>query len=380
MTETVFTNANIVLAESVISGSVLVRDGVIVDISQGDIRAPSALNFDGDLLIPGLVELHTDALEGHMTPRPGADWPAVAAVVAHDNQLAGAGITTVLDAIALGAVLTTSVRVKRLSEMVESLSTARDAGILRADHLLHLRCEVTYQDLPEVFEALSKHEMVRLASLMDHTPGQRQFVNPDKYRQYYQGKYKLSDAEMETFIEERCRDQVLYGDKHRRIIVDICQQRGISLASHDDATKAHVDEALKDGVIIAEFPTTFEAAKASHDNGIKVMMGAPNVVRGGSHSGNISARDLAGAGVLDIISSDYVPSSLLHSAMILEDVIDDIDLPTAVRAVTKNPAEGAGLMDRGEITPGRRADLVRVHRSPHHPIVRGVWRQGVRVA
>ena len=380
MTETVFTNATVVLADRVIHGSVLVRDGNIVDVSDGNIAAPSAQNFDGDLLIPGLVELHTDALEGHMTPRPGADWPAVAAVVAHDNQLAGAGITTVLDAIALGAVLTTSVRVQRLNEMVESLSTAREAGILRADHLLHLRCEVTYAHLPEVFEALSHHTMVRLASLMDHTPGQRQFVNPDKYRQYYQGKFKLSDADMEIFIDERRRDQVLYGEKHRRIIVDMCKERGISLASHDDATEAHVDEALADGVIIAEFPTTFEAAKASHEKGIKVMMGAPNVVRGGSHSGNISARDLADAGVLDIISSDYVPSSLLHAAMILEDVIDDIDLPTAVRAVTKNPAEGAGLMDRGEITPGRRADLVRVHRSPHHPIVRGAWRQGERVA
>ena len=380
MTETVFTNARVVLADRVIDGSVLIRDGIIIDVSEGDIAASSALNFNGDLLIPGMVELHTDALEGHMTPRPGADWPAVAAVVAHDNQLAGAGITTVLDAIALGAVMTTSVRVKRLSEMVESLSTAREAGILRADHLLHLRCEVTYEHLPEVFEVLSQHTMVRLASLMDHTPGQRQFVNPDKYRQYYQGKFKLSDADMETFIDERRRDQVLYGEKHRRIIVDMCKNRGISLASHDDATEAHVDEALADGVIIAEFPTTFEAAKASHENGIKVMMGAPNVVRGGSHSGNISARDLADAGVLDIISSDYVPSSLLHAAMILEDVIEDIDLPTAIRAVTKNPAEGAGLMDRGEITPGRRADLVRVHRSPHHPVVRGVWREGERVA
>ncbi len=218
MTETVFTNARVVLADRVINGSVLIRDGIIIDVSEGDIAASSALNFNGDLLIPGMVELHTDALEGHMTPRPGADWPAVAAVVAHDNQLAGAGITTVLDAIALGAVMTTSVRVKRLSEMVESLSTAREAGILRADHLLHLRCEVTYEHLPEVFEVLSQHTMVRLASLMDHTPGQRQFVNPDKYRQYYQGKFKLSDADMETFIDERRRDQVCWPRPARSLL------------------------------------------------------------------------------------------------------------------------------------------------------------------
>ena len=380
MTETVFTNAEIVLADRVIQGSVVAREGLIVEISEQNSHLSSALDCAGDLLIPGLVELHTDALEGHMTPRPGADWPATAAVVAHDSQLAAAGITTVLDAIALGAVLTTSVRVQRLHEMVDSIALARKAGLLRADHLLHLRCEVSYAGLPEVFDQLSGHEMVRLASIMDHTPGQRQFACEDHYRRYYQSKYKFNDKDMDAFIDERRRDQKTYSDKHRRYIVDMCRARDISLASHDDATEAHVTEAISDGIIIAEFPTTLEAAKASHVNGIKVMMGAPNVVRGGSHSGNISARALADEGVLDIISSDYVPSSLLHAAMILEKVIDTIDLPTAIRSVTKNPAEGVGLTDRGEIAIGRRADLVRIHRSPHHPIVRGVWREGQRVA
>jgi len=378
--ETVFANAKVVLADDVIDGCVQVKDGKITDISDCRSHVASALDLEGDLLIPGLVELHTDALEGHMTPRPGTDWPAALAVVAHDNQLAAAGITTVLDAIALGAVLSTSVRVHRLQEMVDSLSLARKAGLLRSDHLLHLRCEVSYANLPEVFDMLSGHEMVRLASLMDHTPGQRQFVSEDKYRVYFQGKHKLSDHEMDAFIDERRRDQEAYSEKHRRYIVDQCQAQNISLASHDDATAEHVDEAVSDGVIIAEFPTTFEAAKASHDNGIKVLMGGPNVVRGGSHSGNISARELAKAGVLDIISSDYVPSSLLHAALLLEQVIDGIDLPTAIRAVTKNPADGAGLTDRGEIATGLRADLVRIHQSPHHPVIRGVWREGARVA
>ena len=135
MTETVFTNAEIVLADRVIQGSVVAREGLIVEISEQNCHLSPALDCAGVLLIPGLVELHTDALEGHMTPRPGADWPATAAVVAHDSQLAAAGITTVLDAIALGAVLTTSVRVQRLHEMVDSIALARKAGLLRADHL-----------------------------------------------------------------------------------------------------------------------------------------------------------------------------------------------------------------------------------------------------
>lgn len=380
MMEQVFANAQVVLADEVITGSVLVRDGLIAAIDTGTDASPGAFDFEGDLLIPGLVELHTDGLEGHLQPRPGAHWPALAAVVAHDNQLAAAGITTVLDAIALGALVDTSVRIKRLTEMVDSLAEARRAGILRADHLLHLRCEVSYEQLPEIFDKLVDHEMMRLASIMDHTPGQRQFVDEHHYKVYYQGKFKLSDTEMDAFIKDRREDQARFGERHRRYIVDQCRARGISLASHDDATAEHVNEALSDGVTIAEFPTTVAAAKASHENGIKVMMGAPNVVRGGSHSGNVSARDLASHGYLDIVSSDYVPSSLLHASILLSEHVEGIDLPTAIRAVTKNPADSAGLGDRGEITVGRLGDIVRVHASPHHPVVRGVWRAGQRVA
>lgn len=376
----IFTNAKVVLADEVIDGTVVVKDGNIVDVASGHSRVAEVIDLDGDLLIPGLVELHTDALETHMQPRPGADWPATAAIVSHDSQLAASGITTVLDAIALGALMSTSVRIQRLHEMVESLAHARDVGILRADHLIHLRCEVTYANLPEIFGALADHDLIALVSIMDHTPGQRQFVDENQYRKYYQGKFKLSDHEMATFIDERRKDQQAYGEKHRRLIVDMCRERGISLASHDDATTEHVDEAVADGITIAEFPTTVEAARASHENGIRVMMGAPNVVRGGSHSGNVSARDLAEHGYLDIVSSDYVPSSLIHASMLLEDVIEGIDLPTAIRSVTKNPADSAGLTDRGEVTIGRRGDLVRVHRSPHHPVIRGVWREGHRVA
>ncbi len=380
MTEQVFTNAQIVLPDEIIAGTVAIDRGVIKDLSHGGTSVRFAKDFEGDYIMPGLVELHTDALETHMTPRPGTDWPATAAVIAHDNQLAAAGITTVLDAIALGAITDTSVRVRRLTEMVESLAAANDAGLLRADHHLHLRCEVTYANLLEVFDALSVHPMVRLVSIMDHTPGQRQFVKEEKYREYYQGKHNLTDDQMEEFITARRADQVQYGGKHRRYVVDACRSKGISLASHDDATEDHVAEAVADGVVIAEFPTTVEAARASHQKGISVMMGGPNVVRGGSHSGNVSARDLAAHGYLDILSSDYVPASLLHAAMILPEVTEGMDLSHAIRAVTKTPADGAGLSDRGEVAPDKRADLIRVHDEAHHPVIRGVWRGGSRVA
>jgi alpha-D-ribose 1-methylphosphonate 5-triphosphate diphosphatase len=152
------------------------------------------------------------------------------------------------------------------------------------------------------------------------------------------------------------------------------------MASHDDATLAHVGEAIENGVRLAEFPTSFDAAKASHEAGMSVLMGAPNVVRGKSHSGNIAARDLAEKGVLDVLSSDYVPLSLLYAPFVLADEVDGVTLPQALAMVTSTPARSVGLDDRGRIATGLRADLVRVHRQEGVPVARAIWREGRRVA
>jgi len=379
MSDMILTNAKIVTADDIVEGTLVVRNGRIEDVSSSITTADGAVDLEGDLVIPGLVELHTDSLEGHMTPRPSTDWPATAAVIAHDSQIASAGITTVFDAIAVGALTETSARIRRLTEMVDALQAGIDSKVLRADHFLHLRCEVSFPNLRELLEPLINHDLVRLVSVMDHTPGQRQFVREDLYRVYYQGKFGFTDKEMERFIGEQKAKQAKHGTNNRKYVVERARDKGISLASHDDATQAHVQEARSDGMSIAEFPTTVEAAQASRKQGMSVMMGGPNVVRGGSHSGNVSARDLADKDVLDIISSDYVPSSLLHAAFLLNETVDHISLPKAVAMVSKTPADSVGLTDRGEIAVGKRADLVRVHRSPYHPIVRSVWREGSRI-
>lgn len=175
-------------------------------------------------------------------------------------------------------------------------------------------------------------------------------------------------------------DSAKHSPGNRDAIVGACHARGIVLASHDDATVEHVEEAVAQGIRIAEFPTTADAAKASSKAGLGVLMGAPNVMRGGSHSGNVSARALAEDGVLDILSSDYIPFSLIQAAFFLGKSVDGISLPQAVAMVSKNPAEAVGLTDRGAIEIGRRADLVRVRVDEHVPVVRTVWRQGMRVA
>ena len=376
--ETVLTNARIVLADEIVEGSLLLRDGVIADIDAGAGRTGE--DMGGDYIIPGLVELHTDHLEGHYAPRPKVRWNPIAAVLAHDAQVATAGITTVLDALRVGMdedADLTSDDIRKLADAIED-SVAQDR--LRADHFLHLRCEVSAPDCLQAFANFDEDDRVKLASLMDHAPGQRQFVNLETYAYYYQRKLKLTDRDFKLFCEKRMGESAHNSAPNRRAIAAACHERGIVLASHDDATSGHVDEAIEQGVRVAEFPTTEEAARASKAAGLGVLMGAPNVMRGASHSGNVSARTLASDGLLDILSSDYIPFSLIQSAFFLGDMVEGISLPQAVAMVSKNPAEAVGLNDRGMIEQGRRADLVRVRVDDHVPVVRTVWRQGRRVA
>lgn len=376
--ELVFTNARIVTADAEFDGTVVIRDGEIAAVDETRRRAAAARDLDGDYLLPGLIEMHTDNLEKHVAPRPGVRWPMAAAVLAHDAQIAAAGITTVFDSLTVGEVRQEMVRAEMLLGSVEAVGAMQREGGLRAEHLLHLRCEVAHETVVETVEGLIDNPLVRLMSLMDHTPGQRQFASIEKYYEYYQGKFGYTDAEMEAYIAQKTDLNRRFGDDNRRRLSAMGRARALPQASHDDATRVHVEEAIGLGLTIAEFPTTVEAASAARDHGMAVVMGAPNVVRGGSHSGNISARDGAAAGLLDILSSDYAPISLLHAAFLINDAIG-ISLADAIAKVSRNPAQALGLADRGEIAAGKRADLVRVRVSGSVPAAREVWRGGERV-
>ncbi|MDF1732581.1 MAG: alpha-D-ribose 1-methylphosphonate 5-triphosphate diphosphatase [Minwuia sp.] len=376
--ETLLKNARLVLEDEVVTGSVLLRDGLIADV--GGTSETAGDDMDGDYLLPGLVELHTDHLEGHYAPRPKVRWNPFAAVQAHDAQIASSAITTVFDALRVGNTdgdhdLVTDDMVV----LAEAIQSGMTTGRLRADHFLHLRCEVSSPDCLTAFDRLGGKQGVRLASLMDHAPGQRQFANLDAYKVYYQGKLKMTDAEFAAFCDMRVDQSRQNSDHNRAAIAEIARQRGIVLASHDDATREHVDEAEDNGVRVAEFPTTEAAARSSHERGMAVLMGAPNVVRGGSHSGNIAAQHLAELGLLDILSSDYIPFSLIQATFQLAETVDGISLPQAVGMATHQPARSVGLDDRGVIAVGKRADLARVRVQDGVPVVRTVWRQGERV-
>jgi alpha-D-ribose 1-methylphosphonate 5-triphosphate diphosphatase len=379
--DTVLANARIVLADRVIEcGWIAFADGRIAEFGEG--HAPSAgEDAGGDLVMPGLIELHTDHLEAHCVPRPKVFWDPIAAVVSYDGQLATSGITTVLDSLRVWREDGAEEVDGRAGVLAEAISSARDANLLRADHFLHLRCEIPMPSVVEEAKELIGRPDVRLMSLMDHTPGQRQFRDEGKLRDYYRGKGAgKTDAELDILFAQRFAYQKAHAATNMREIVALAHQHEIPLASHDDTTDENVTDAIRDRVSVAEFPTTMEAARGLHQAGIGILMGAPNVVRGGSHSGNIAAVDLAREGLLDILSSDYIPQSLLMAALQLPRHATGIDLASAIRTVTKTPAEAVGLTDRGEIAVGKRADLIRVHVARDLPVVRSAWREGHRVA
>ena len=290
----IINNVRLILENELVAGSLEMRDGLIASFSETPSRQPDALDGEGGYLLPGLVELHTDNLDKFFAPRPKVDWPAHSAMSSHDALMVASGITTVLDAIGVGDVRDGGHRLDNLSKMIDAIRDSNRKGLNRAEHRLHLRCELPHHATLPLFEALMGTPELSLVSLMDHSPGQRQYASLEKYREYYQGKYALNDQEMDAF-------------------------------EHEQLT-------------------------------------------------------LAAEGLLDILSSDYYPASLLDAAFRLAaDERNPLALPQAVALVTRNPACALGLTDRGVIAEGRRADLVLAHTDHGHPHIRHVWAQGRQV-
>ncbi|MEM1300277.1 MAG: alpha-D-ribose 1-methylphosphonate 5-triphosphate diphosphatase [Pseudomonadota bacterium] len=378
--EVILANAKLVLEDRISTGSVRIKHGVIVSVDEGSTTVPGALDCEGDYLAPGLIELHTDNLERHMQPRPGVKWPKNSALIAHDAELASVGITTVFDAMRIGSIVSDSKSRygKYAREASRVMLDLRAAGVLRISHFLHLRAEACSETLEEEFAEFGPDDRVGLVSLMDHTPGQRQFRNETQLRAYLSGKYAMGEAQIDAHLANQRKIGAQFGPGHKALAVRRATELGAILASHDDTAEAHVVESANHGVRLAEFPTTIEAAKACRAHGIAVMMGAPNVVRGGSHSGNVSAMELAEMGLLDILSSDYVPGSLLSAGVALGEAWGD--LARGIATVTAAPAAAAALEDRGRLMPGLRADMVRFRLIDGVPVTSGSWVKGARVA
>jgi len=355
--------------------SLLFREGFIADAPGA---ADCEYDLEGDFLIPGLVELHTDNLEKHFMPRAGVTWPAgLSSIAAHDVHMIGSGVTTVLDAIAVGEPVNERPRHDLFFASLNAIETAAERDLMRAEHFLHLRCELAGDDIVERIVPRLDCKKVRLMSVMDHTPGQRQWRDLDKYKTYH-SLHGMKEEEFAQRVDMLKAKQTKNARKNLLAVADMCRSLSMPLASHDDTTVDHVRENVGHGVEIAEFPTTLEAAREARRNGLAIIMGAPNIVRRGSHSGNVSAVELARHGLLDVLSSDYMPASLLHAAFLLPE-LTGISLSEALETVTINPARAIGFDDRGALAPGKRADAVQVRLVDGIPVVRAVWRSGRRV-
>ena len=368
-------NARIVTSQEHFSGNLSFAADSISSVAAGSSQVGE--DWEGDYLIPGLVELHTDNLEKHLVPRPKVHWPVLPAILAHDAQIAAAGITTVLDALGVGDIDPESVRSTMLASCVDNLQRARTNGLLRVEHFLHLRLELAEENLLDMFLPFLNDPALKLVSLMDHTPGQRQWTDLSHYRIYTTGKRGWSNEKVDSMLENMLERQVRYAVDNRRRIVESCNAIAKPMATHDDTTAAHVTEGVAEGIKICEFPTSMIAAQAARQHGLGTIMGAPNVVRGGSHSGNVSAAELARADLLDVLSSDYVPASLLHAAFMLQK--EGFSLSKSINTVSRNPARMIGFADRGEIAPDLRADFLRVRVVDEVPVILQVWKSGQRV-
>lgn len=376
----ILANAKIILNEDVMTGQIRFEDGQITDIATGTGVPAGSIDCQGDYVAPGLIELHTDNLERHLAPRPGVSWPHSAAIAAHDGELASTGITTVFDAVRLGFIENAGARevlAPYARSMVSEILTARQHGLLKISHHIHLRAEICSNSLMDELAEFGPEDRIGIISLMDHTPGQRQFADITQYEKYMRGKHGLSQDEFDAHVEERKALAGRVREDHEMAAVKAANDFGAVLASHDDTIHEHVERSAEHGIKLAEFPTTIGAAHACRAHGIAIMMGAPNLVRGGSHSGNVAAKTLAEHDLLDIVSSDYVPSALLYSAVRLADLWGD--MARAMRTVTSAPAAAVRLEDRGTIATGLRADLVRFKVLDEVPLVRGVWSNGTQV-
>lgn len=376
--QTVLTNASLILENEVVTGTIAFDGTGITAVDQGRSSLPGAIDVGGDYVAPGLVEMHTDNMEKHFMPRPKVFWPnGLAAALVHDAQMAAAGVTTVYDAVCAGTPFSAKdYRRTIFNDVMRALADGRREKLFRIDHRIHMRCELTSPGLLEDIEPYRDDELVQLVSLMDHTPGQRQWRDLQHLRTYALGNGK-TEAEFAEDVAVRQTEGAANVGGNWAAVVEMFGKRGIPIATHDDTTREHVDAGIASGAVISEFPTTVEAAAYAKQKGLGTIAGAPNVVRGGSHSGGVSVGELAEKGILDGLSSDYAPASLLQAVLKLHSR-HGIALPDAMGMVTWKVADMLGLRDRGHLRTGMRADIVRFRALGDTPVLSAVWSQGER--
>ena len=376
MSSIYLTHANILLPDGELQDSALLIEGEnIAAIAPESGGKAAELNLKGKTLMPGIIDLHCDALEKEVEPRPNVHFPLDFACAQVDKRNAAAGVTTVFHALSF-ANHELGVRNNRFAAQVaQAVHAWRPYALI--DNRVHCRYEVTDPSGPEVLLSLLENNEMHMLSVMDHTPGQGQFQEITAYRQYLAVTYDKSEAELDVIIENK-RAQTAGAFSRIQQLVAHARENGIPVASHDDDSAEKVALMHELGVGLAEFPINLEAAKTAQKLKMATIFGAPNILRGKSQSGAMRALDAILHNVADCLCADYHPATLLAAVYRLPEVTD-LPLYAAARLVTANPARAAGLGDRGEITVGMRADLVAVGLAPRLPQACRVWLAGKQV-
>ncbi|GAB5494239.1 MAG: alpha-D-ribose 1-methylphosphonate 5-triphosphate diphosphatase [Phototrophicaceae bacterium] len=375
-------NLKIVLSDTTLEhGSIRIEDGLIVEIIEGKAPIPVP-NLHGLTLIPGLIDLHGDMLERDVQPRPTARFPTEIGLLELDKRLAGAGITTAYAAISFAWRGNDLRSQESATEMIKTLNRLNDKTLV--DMYVHARFEVTNPSTGPILNELLEQKLVQLVSIMDHTPGQGQYGDIDRYLNFMHKwlgvDIKSLGTSKEEILEKMKNNIVEQAEAPRdwdvvRSVIDTALKHNIPVASHDDDTIEKVAEQADLGVSISEFPVSKEAAQAAKDNGMWVIMGSPNAYRGRSTSDNLSAMDAINNGLVDILATDYYPAAMLHTAFKL--YRDNImPLHESIKLVSTNAAAAMQLNDRGRIEVGYSADLILVQENTKFPQVRGTFRKG----
>jgi alpha-D-ribose 1-methylphosphonate 5-triphosphate diphosphatase len=376
MNSILLTHARVVLANEVLDDcALLLEEGRITAINPAHSHGARELDLSGRTLMPGMIDLHCDALEKEVEPRPGVHFPLDFACAQADRRNATAGITTVYHALSF-ANHELGVRNNAFAaEIARAVAAFQTHALI--DNRIHARYEVTDESAPALLAELLESGVAHLLSFMDHSPGQGQFKDVAAYRAYLSRAYKTTDAALDTLLAQKA--EAATGAMTRMSsLAKLARQQGIALASHDDDSPEKIATLIDLGAVISEFPVNLETAQAAKARGMATLFGAPNILRGRSQSGSMRALDAVLAGVADCLCGDYSAAALLPSVMRLPQLAG-IDLAQAVALVTRNPAQAAGLNDRGEIAVGKRADLIAVKDLGGLPQAERIWVKGVPV-
>jgi alpha-D-ribose 1-methylphosphonate 5-triphosphate diphosphatase len=371
MNTTLIRNAQVVTPDGIIEGgSVWIEDGRIRQT--GTITDPLSLSGQlidagGAYVMPGIIDMHTDAMEAEIVPRPGADIPVAVAFRELERKMCSCGITTVFHSMHLGYEVAEAQSRSGFSraEIFRQLQKAASRPTLIRNKI-HLRFELSGISAYEQGLDLIREGAVHLLSVMDHTPGQGQFTR-EKFKEYLLSQGKSEDQYQEALLERSARPRI-EGDR-LEAMVRVAKESGLPVASHDDDSVEKVDEMLAMGISICEFPINSETAAYAMKMGMHVAGGASNVLRGGSLSGNLDIATAICEGAVDVLCSDYYPAAILHSVFKLHQEFG-LPLHSAVNLATLNAAESVGLDGTlGSLETGKEADLLIVRMQDGLPMV-----------